>query len=448
MVRTLRVGEQAYRFGRCRLVGRAFHVRVPSWSWRQSLQWSASSSPREYGRSEETDGLLAAYGVFIAITIAAQAIRVAVLAAARARLGRGPPRGRAGRRRARARALRVSTRAVRGARCASARRRPDGIRGRCGNRGRGAALDRPGGDRAVVRRSGGERARRTQRLRRGSAGVRRRERGCADVDPPARRRRRRDRNRWGMALNGAIALSCECRARRAFTPPRTPSRALRPQSAAIGIRLRKFATGAALPLGLQLLVCRLAPVRRRARRGRRDELRVRVSRRSLARDHHRGFAGARDVGASLARGSRCGRVRAPRHRDFVARAHACRSRGWCFAIAGGDLVETVLGGAYGGEIGAEVGRLVVLLAPWMAFSVGIGVAFPLAFVAARTAPLPWIALAALAVQIQLAWLGSSLFELDGLAVALTISTAVVLCGLLAALHALRETLPGSRSPQP
>ncbi len=36
----------------------------------------------------------------------------------------------------------------------------------------------------------------------------------------------------------------------------------------------------------------------------------------------------------------------------------------------------------------------------------------------------------------------ALLELDGLAVALTISTAVVLCGLLAALHALRETLPG------
>ena len=44
---------------------------------------------REFGRGEETDGLLAAYGVFIAIAIAAQAIRVAVLPAARARMGRG-----------------------------------------------------------------------------------------------------------------------------------------------------------------------------------------------------------------------------------------------------------------------------------------------------------------------------------------------------------------------
>src|SRR5262249_23268794 len=33
----------------------------------------------EFGRSHETDGLLAAYGVFIVIAIAAQAIRVAIL---------------------------------------------------------------------------------------------------------------------------------------------------------------------------------------------------------------------------------------------------------------------------------------------------------------------------------------------------------------------------------
>ena len=34
---------------------------------------------REFGRSEATDGLLAAYGLFVVIVIASQAIRVAVL---------------------------------------------------------------------------------------------------------------------------------------------------------------------------------------------------------------------------------------------------------------------------------------------------------------------------------------------------------------------------------
>ena len=39
----------------------------------------ASSIAREFGRTDETDGLLAAYGVFIVIAVAAHAIRVAVL---------------------------------------------------------------------------------------------------------------------------------------------------------------------------------------------------------------------------------------------------------------------------------------------------------------------------------------------------------------------------------
>src|SRR5262249_25154576 len=45
---------------------------------------------RDFGRSTETDGLLAAYGVFIVIAVAAQAIRVAVLPSLgrAARLGR------------------------------------------------------------------------------------------------------------------------------------------------------------------------------------------------------------------------------------------------------------------------------------------------------------------------------------------------------------------------
>ena len=109
----------------------------------------------------------------------------------------------------------------------------------------------------------------------------------------------------------------------------------------------------------------------------------------------------------------------PRQRATSSRPRGSRSP-WSelplalFAIAGRRRSsKRFSAGAYGGEVGAEVGRLVVVLAPWMVVSVGIGVAFPLAFVAARTAPLPWIALAALALQIPLAWLGSSLLELDG-----------------------------------
>jgi hypothetical protein len=107
------------------------------------------------------------------------------------------------------------------------------------------------------------------------------------------------------------------------------------------------------------------------------------------------------------------------------------------ALVGADLVEAVLGSAYGDDVGEEVARLIVVLAPWMVASVGVNVAFPLAFVAGRLRPLPWIGLAGLAVQLGLAWAAAELFELDGLAVSLAVSTAFVLAALLYALDALR-----------
>ena len=107
-----------------------------------------------------------------------------------------------------------------------------------------------------------------------------------------------------------------------------------------------------------------------------------------------------------------------------------------FALAGGEIVEGVLGGAYGGDVGKDVARLVLVLTPWMIASVGVNVAFPLAFVAERVRPLPWIGGVALAVQVLLAWALAELLELDGLAVALTFSTLLVLFALLRELHAL------------
>jgi len=107
-----------------------------------------------------------------------------------------------------------------------------------------------------------------------------------------------------------------------------------------------------------------------------------------------------------------------------------------FALAGGEIVEGVLGDAYGGDVGQDVARLVLVLTPWMIASVGVNVAFPLAFVAERLRPLPWIGGVALAVQVLLAWALAVLLELDGLAVALTLSTLLVLFALLRELHAL------------
>jgi hypothetical protein len=78
----------------------------------------------------------------------------------------------------------------------------------------------------------------------------------------------------------------------------------------------------------------------------------------------------------------------------------------------------------------------------MVASVGVNVSFPLTFVAGRLRPLPVIGLTALAVQIVIAWIGSELLELDGLAIALTLSTLLVLAALLALLGALEGGLRG------
>ena len=101
-----------------------------------------------------------------------------------------------------------------------------------------------------------------------------------------------------------------------------------------------------------------------------------------------------------------------------------------FAVAGGDLVEAVLGGAYGDDVGAELGRLVVYLAPWMVASVGVSVTFPLLFVSGRTRGLPLLAVCVIALHVLLAWLGERAFGLAGVAGALAASTALVLVGLL------------------
>ena len=102
----------------------------------------------------------------------------------------------------------------------------------------------------------------------------------------------------------------------------------------------------------------------------------------------------------------------------------------------------MLGGAYGSSVGEQVGRLVAVLSPWMIASVGVNVAFPLVFVAGRTRALPLIALLALAVQVPIAWALGDWLDLDGLAVALALSTFLVLLCVLALLGALAPAARG------
>ena len=106
-----------------------------------------------------------------------------------------------------------------------------------------------------------------------------------------------------------------------------------------------------------------------------------------------------------------------------------------FALVGEPIVQAALGPDYEGEAGGEIGRLIVLLGPWMAASIGVTITFPLLFVAGRERRLPWLAIAALAVHVVLTWAAVEAFELDGLALALTLSTLVVLAVLLGLLSA-------------
>ena len=112
------------------------------------------------------------------------------------------------------------------------------------------------------------------------------------------------------------------------------------------------------------------------------------------------------------------------------------------ALVGAGLVEGVLGSAYGADVGDEVARVLVVLSVWIVAAVGVNVTFPLAFVAGRLRPLPWIGLAALAAQLGLAAIGTWLLDLEGIALALGLSTLVVLAALLWQLGSAAASLRG------
>ena len=115
--------------------------------------------------------------------------------------------------------------------------------------------------------------------------------------------------------------------------------------------------------------------------------------------------------------------------SFVAVAAAAG----VFALVGDRIVRAALGPAYEGEAGNEIGRLVGLLGPWMAASIGVTITFPMLFVAGRERRLPLLAVAVLVLHVAVGWVAVDALDLDGAALALTVSTLVVLVALLALL---------------
>ena len=400
---------------------------------------------REFGRTEDTDGFFAAYGVFIVIVLAAQAIRVAVLPAlARAREERRLAGTIAGF--ATALAVVALPLLLVGATAAEpfARLLTGG--------GTAAAQD------ACAEALTWMIPAAVAHLFAGLAAS-----GLAALDDYATAAfgyaagsaagvvfilERVDRDGLvavsrGMALNGLVALAVPVvglawRAART----RMPAGAVRPAGAPLSSRLGVFAAAASLPIALQLLYVVCLPFAGRIEPG------------AVTSFGYAYLAAASLVSVTAFSIGLVSSV--PLTRSGLGAGAAARhvaSSGWValsiiaaavgvVAIAGGPLVERVLGDSYGGDIGDEVGRVVVVLAPWMVASVGVNVSFPLTFVAERLRGLPWIGGTALAIQVLLAWISSELFELEGLAVALAVSTLFVLTALLRELDALRGGLRG------
>jgi hypothetical protein len=101
-----------------------------------------------------------------------------------------------------------------------------------------------------------------------------------------------------------------------------------------------------------------------------------------------------------------------------------------FALVGGRIMGVLLGSAYGGGVGRELGHLVVYLAPWMLAWVGFAVAFPLVFVSGRERMLVPLALVGFGACIPLGLGLRAAAGLAGIAVAIGLSTLVIAGGLL------------------
>lgn len=248
---------------------------------------------------------------------------------------------------------------------------------------------------------------------------------------------------WGMALNAVIAtaLPAAVLVRRARSEA-MPRSAARPARAGHAGRIGGFAAGVALPLALQAVYLVSLPFAAREGLG------------AVTSLGYAYLAGAAVIGvtaSSLALVTsvpltRAGLdpVRVARHVDASAwlALVAVGATAGVFTIAGEAISAAVLGGAYGDDVGEELGRVLVALSPWMVVTIGISAAFPLVFVARRGTRLPAVALLVLAVHLPLAWAAQTFGGLYGLAGALAVSTGVGLVAVLAILHAVAPTLRG------
>ena len=103
------------------------------------------------------------------------------------------------------------------------------------------------------------------------------------------------------------------------------------------------------------------------------------------------------------------------------------------SLVGGDVFQHVLGSAYEGGVGREIGRLVLELAPWTVTAVVYTLGFPLLFVAGRRRLLLPLAVGAVALHVPVVLGLRAGLHLPGVALSLAVSTLALVAGLLWAL---------------
>jgi len=239
---------------------------------------------------------------------------------------------------------------------------------------------------------------------------------------------------WGLAVNACVALAVPVTA---LVRKRALAGAM-PAQLDVLLRLWRLLEGAAVPLALQ--GCYLLALRFAARLG--------VG--SVTSFSYAYLAASTLVGATA---FSLGLISsAPLTRRGVDPEEAGRHvvhAGWIslsivgaaagvFALVGGRIVQFVLGDAYGGRVGRELGHLVVYLSPWMVAWVGFAVTFPLVFVAGRRKVLLPLALVGFAAFIPLGLGLRRAWGLPGVAIAVGLATFVISLGLMAGLS--RHTL--------
>ena len=103
------------------------------------------------------------------------------------------------------------------------------------------------------------------------------------------------------------------------------------------------------------------------------------------------------------------------------------------ALVGGRVITAALGDAYAGDVGDELGRLVVYLSLWMVAWAAFSITYPLLFVMHRTRWLIPLALAAVVVDVPISIVARHWSGLAGVTVALGIAMTLLVITLMASL---------------